>query len=204
MHKMYIIMSIFTVYMHHWHRPASVSLSHKFLVCLAACIKHNSLLHHCSLNHILPHIVSTRHSTKYVVLFATFRMLQRQSLPVRATRRGKQRRLARTISSMGSRPGHGVSRPQYRNSNTPRMQAVLVLGMDTWKMTRSRQNFKKKHEKRRAESQWRELMDLIGIYMNSSCVYLLLHLHTCVKIQNNILARTYVILSVIAKNRCNS
>lgn len=62
---------------------------------------------------------------------------------MRATRRGKQRRLARTISSMGSKPGQGVSRPQYRNSNTPCMQAVLVFGMGTWKTIRSRGNKKK-------------------------------------------------------------
>lgn len=73
-------------------------------------------------------------------------ILQRECLPVMATRRGKQRRLARTISSMGSRPGQGVRRPQYRNSSTPRIQAVLVLGMDTWKMTRSREKRKKNNE----------------------------------------------------------
>lgn len=74
----------------------------------------------------------------------TFLILQRELVPVRATRRGKQRRLARTISSMGSKPGQGVSRPQYRNSNTPCMQAVLVFGMGTWKTIRSRGNQKKK------------------------------------------------------------
>lgn len=88
--------------------------------------------------------VSTRFSCEQAFL-----VLQKQSLPVRATRRGKHKRLARTINSMGSRPGQGVSRPQYRNSSTPCIQAVLVFGRDTWKMTTSRR--KQKFEKWRLQ-----------------------------------------------------
>lgn len=67
-------------------------------------------------------------------------------VPVRATRRGRHRRLARTMSSMGSRPGQAVSRPEYRNSNTPRMQAVLVLGMGTLETTEIKWIAKRKDE----------------------------------------------------------
>lgn len=66
------------------------------------------------------------------VIVTTVLPLCVESVPVRATRRGKQRRLARMISSMASSPGQGVSTLQYRNSNTPRIHAVLVLGMGTW------------------------------------------------------------------------
>ncbi len=65
------------------------------------------------------------------------------NLPVRATRRGRQRRLASIIRSIGSSSGHGVNTPQYRNSRTALMQAQLVLGIETWK------------EKRRKKKMWR-------------------------------------------------
>ena len=56
----------------------------------------------------------------------------KESVPVRATRRGRHRRLARTISSRGSRSGLGVSSPQYRYSSTARIHATSVLGIATW------------------------------------------------------------------------
>lgn len=69
--------------------------------------------------------------TEVGIYLFVFNAPQRKYLPVRATSRGKHRRLARTISSMGSNPVHGVKRPQYKNSSTPRIHAVLVLGIDT-------------------------------------------------------------------------
>lgn len=47
-------------------------------------------------------------------------------LPVRATRCGRQRRLARMMSFMSSRSGLEVNMPVYRYSSTARMQLLLV------------------------------------------------------------------------------
>lgn len=46
--------------------------------------------------------------------------------PVRATRCGRQRRLARMMSFMSSRSGLELNCPVYRYSSTARMQLLLV------------------------------------------------------------------------------
>lgn len=52
-------------------------------------------------------------------------------IPVSATRWGRQRRLARTISSIASRSGREQNRPVYRYSSTALIQLRVVLGNST-------------------------------------------------------------------------
>lgn len=52
---------------------------------------------------------------------------------MRATRCGRQRRLARMMSFMSSRSGLEVNMPVYRYSSTARMQLLLVYGNTTCK-----------------------------------------------------------------------
>lgn len=52
-------------------------------------------------------------------------------IPVSATRWGRQRRLASTISSIASRSGREQNRPVYRYSSTALIQLRVVLGNST-------------------------------------------------------------------------
>lgn len=63
------------------------------------------------------------------------------------------------MSSIGSKSGQAVTSPQYRNSNTARIQALLVSGMDTWREG-EREKERRREMERERERKKREMGEL--------------------------------------------